>query len=312
MAIRLGEIFIQLGLSTASFTKGLNDAKKLAFGNEKEIERSIKIVGTAVAGMATAAATGLFFLSKRAIDNADQMGKLSQRFGIALEMLSGLGHAAKMEGVELEGLAKGLQHLSQFMVANGEGSKDLKEKFFELAEQFSMSKDGAEKAAAAQRIFGKAGAELIPLLNQGRAGIEAAWKEAEKLGLIFDSKTTAAADRFNDNLDRLKAISIGLANSLIAELLPTLDVLSRKLVDAGLDGKALGTSLGSFLGKQVRLTAIDFQNLTTNIDILEQHWKILTATMPGQIPAARAELTRLKAVLTDLARQSAIVRGEIE
>jgi hypothetical protein len=41
-----------------------------------------------------------------------------------------------------------------------------------VADKFENLKAGPEKASIAIRLFGRAGADLIPVLNQGRDGIE--------------------------------------------------------------------------------------------------------------------------------------------
>jgi hypothetical protein len=41
----------------------------------------------------------------------------------------------------------------------------------DLAEQFKNMPDGIGKATAAQQLFGKTGANLIPLLNSGKAAV---------------------------------------------------------------------------------------------------------------------------------------------
>jgi hypothetical protein len=250
MAIKITEIFVSLGLSSASFTKGMNDMKKLAFGSAKEIERSFKIIGVAVAGASAAAAAGLAALVKHQINVADGLHKLSQRTGIAVETLSGLAHAAKLSDVSTEQLGKGLQFLAKWMVANQRGGEDIKTVFFEMAERFSKTADGAQKTAAAMKVFGVAGAEMIPLLNQGRAELEAAWQEAEKLGLIIDSKTAAAAERFNDNLTRLQGVLVGFANQIMTENVGSLTLLSNWFLNTGIAAEKAGEDItAGFLNK---------------------------------------------------------------
>lgn len=73
----------------------------------------------------------------------------------------------------------------------------------DIAEKFKAMPDGAVKSALAIQIFGKAGALLIPTLDEGRAGLSALSAEAEKLGLVLtDTQVQVGAD-FNDALKRL-------------------------------------------------------------------------------------------------------------
>ena len=54
----------------------------------------------------------------------------------------------------------------------------------EVANAFSKFEDGTTKTALAIAIFGRAGADLIPLLNQGADGIRKMQEQAQRLGLV--------------------------------------------------------------------------------------------------------------------------------
>ena len=60
---------------------------------------------------------------------------------------------------------------------------------------------------------------MIPFLNEGREGLKAYADEAQRLGRVLDDETGAAAERFNDTLDRLNARK----TSLFAKALPSLE-----------------------------------------------------------------------------------------
>jgi TP901 family phage tail tape measure protein len=165
---------------------------------------------------------GLMAAGKAALDTADDLSKLSQKTGISVESLSLLKPIAEQSGISLEGLAKGMQKLATAMVEAAGGSKEQIETFsrlgvsvkdaagqirpteavlLDLADAFAALPDGAEKSALAVKIFGKAGVELIPFLNQGRAGIEELKQKFKELGLEISGDTAKAAEKFNDTLD---------------------------------------------------------------------------------------------------------------
>ena len=151
------------------------------------------------------------------IDHADELGKASQKFGVGVEALSGLEYAAKLTDVSFEGLEKGLGKLSKAMLdaaANpaGEAAKSFKALgvsatdaqgnlkstevlFGDIAEKFSNLQDGAGKTAIAIKLFGKAGADIIPLLNQGKTGIAGMVAEAEKFGIYYQRRNRGGGDR---------------------------------------------------------------------------------------------------------------------
>lgn len=202
------------------------------------------------------------------IDTLDQLDDLSEKSGIAVERLSALRFAGEAVGTPLEDIATGARKLAQNMAAAAGGSKDAAEAFkaigvevknvdgtlrssddvlLDIAERFSGYRDGAAKAALAQDIFGKAGERLIPLLNQGRTGIQALTREAEQLGAIIGDKPTKAAAELGDNLTKLKLAGEAVAIQSFAPLIEKLAELSQRLLDAKRNGTLLSDALSSLL-----------------------------------------------------------------
>src|SRR3972149_3382476 len=135
---------------------------------------------------ATATAGAFAYMVKQSIDLGDEMAKTSQKVGVPVETLSALKHAASLSGVEFESLTTGLRFLNKNMADTASGTGEAKDAFSamrisvkdskgemksteavlaEVADEFASSEDGANKTALAMRIFGRAGADLIPFLN---------------------------------------------------------------------------------------------------------------------------------------------------
>lgn len=55
-----------------------------------------------------------------------------------------------------------------------------------LADKFKAMPDGANKTALAMQIFGRQGAQLLPVLNKGRDGISELTDKAKDMGLVLD------------------------------------------------------------------------------------------------------------------------------
>src|SRR5690606_19760346 len=73
----------------------------------------------------------------------------------------------------------------------------------ELAERFSRMEDGAGKTEIAVRLFGDSGARLIPLLNQGAAGMASMAEQSDILGNTLTQKSAVAAADFSLAVDRV-------------------------------------------------------------------------------------------------------------
>lgn len=235
---RLGVV---LGLNTAEFQSGLAGAMK----SLDKLKPAIMAVGTA----ALAAGAGLAYLTKQSIDNMDALAKQSQMAGVTVESLSALSYAANLAGVSQEDLTASMVKLSKGLSEAKQGTGDALKAFEALginvkelanaddamkliAEQFSEIEDGAGKTALAVALFGKAGAQMIPLLNSGADGLKQMADEAEKLHKTISTETAKAAEEFNDSLTRLNAITQGLINKFVEGLLPTLNNITKSLFDA--------------------------------------------------------------------------------
>lgn len=168
-----------------------------------------------------AAIAGATILAKRALETAESFVELSQKTGVSVETLSAYAHAANLADVDIESFASSLGRLSKTMNAAAQGAKEAQQPFHDLrvefqnqqggqrplddvlgdiAEKFGAMPDGPRKAALAIELFGKSGNQLIPFLNQGRAGLAEMKAQAERLGLVFDTKMALAAETFNDNM----------------------------------------------------------------------------------------------------------------
>jgi lambda family phage tail tape measure protein len=242
-----------------------NDKTKAAFASAKA-----NIVGTADAANGLAKKLGTLagalvaadqvMKLRGAVDELDRLDDLSEKYGIAAKSLAAYTYASQVAGTETESFVIGLNKLSKNAAAAAGGDKALQQVFKtlavnvtdasgklrsaddilgDLADRFAGYEDGLEKAALAQEVFGKTGADMIPLLNKGRAGIESLKTEAQQLGLVYGDEVAKAAGDFNDNLKRLELASHALYLSIASELLPKLLELSNALIESKKNGTVL-------------------------------------------------------------------------
>ena len=254
---------------------GLQQASGRSEAAIKRIGARAAQVGTALATAGIAGVTAFGALVARSIETADNARKTAQAIGTTVETLTGLRHAADLSGVSNEELEKGLAKMARassdaaaglstqkaafetlgVAVTDSEGKlRPQRELLGDMAERFASMEDGTRKTALAQEIFGRSGTKLIPMLNQGRAGLAAMTDEAARLGLVIDDDTAAAAEQFRDNLTRLKGVFTGAVNLVAQRVLPILLDLSNRFVDAsgktgGFEGaiKAAETGLRGLL-----------------------------------------------------------------
>lgn len=248
----------QILISAVDQTKTAFDSIKRGLGGLTDTAKSVNgVLANLGVGVSLA---GIGAMIKSSIDSADALDEMAQRTGIAVESLSLLVPAAELSAVSTEKFEAGLKKLATGMLEAATGSETSAQKFgalgvavqnqdgtlrdseqvlLDLADRFKAMPDGAEKAALAVDIFGKAGAEMIPFLNQGRDGIGALKQEAAELGLQLSADTAAQAGNFNDALDKLKLATQSIGNQIIASLLPALNDMAGGMVESAKQGGTL-------------------------------------------------------------------------
>ena len=205
---------------------------------------------------------------KGAVDMLDQLDDLSEKTGIATEALSALRYAGEVVGTPVEALATGIRKLSLNMAAAAGGGKEQAAAFQAIgvsfknldgslrgsdqvlgaiADKFASFRDGPEKAALAVELFGKAGADMIPLLNKGSAGMDELRAEAERLGVVFSGDLAGQAAEFNDNLKKIQISAQGFATTLAGELVPSLNELARIMLESKDGSNSLAQIMGTGL-----------------------------------------------------------------
>jgi hypothetical protein len=227
----------------------LNVASGQIEGFARRATSSLARIGALFGGLSV---VGLTAGVKSAIDAFDEMNKAAQKTGTSVRTLSALRYAAEQADVPFETLQKGLQKFAKTLDAARDGSKDatqalqalgvssrsdLKEGLLGIADAFAKMPDGARKVALSLQLFGKAGAELIPFLNQGRDGIEGLMAEAEALGIVMDEKTAQAAEKFNDSLNTVSKSATAVGYALANQLLPGLSGVAKGMGEAAVAGK---------------------------------------------------------------------------
>lgn len=215
-----------------------------------KIGRSMTKAGTVMLGASAAVGGSILAVGKSTADYAGDMYDMARGAGIGVEAFQKLAYAGRMSGVETEKLSASLVKFDRMVAEAAGGNKTYMQTFEDLgikikdsagnlrqpneifedvADIFHNTEDGIGKTALAVELFGKSGADLIPMLNDGKAGLKAFYAEAERLGLVLSDETTAKGDAFSDQLENIGEQVKGVKLQLGAALIPALSAAAEKI-----------------------------------------------------------------------------------
>lgn len=230
------------------------------------VGRSASTIAAAVAGMAglggILSGAGISAMVKQSIDAADAMNDLSQRIGIAVQDLAKYELAAEQSGTSMEAIARGVKGLAGSMLEHGDALKnagitarDADGAMRQLADLFSRMPDGIEKTVLATKLFGKAGMDLIPMLNMGSKGLDESAQKSERYAAAM-ALLAPQADKFNDQMAEIalsgKVVGLTLAN----EVMPTLSSVAEEFGKVGITGEVVGKVLGEALAESFKAIVV--------------------------------------------------------
>lgn len=209
--------------------------------------------GQAIYGAMMAAARALQRFTIGALEAQDAALKSAQRLGMSVENLSALRYAAELSDVTMEsltsslsrfavGVAKGSDTLAVLGVATRNSDRSMRDTYeilSDVADRFAAMPDGIQKTALAVDLFGRGGAQLIPLLNAGKSGLAGMAEEARKLGVVIGEEAARRSEKFNDNMRALREAAKGVGMAIVNDLTPSLlrvtDAMLKWVKDGGVE-----------------------------------------------------------------------------
>lgn len=292
-------VLIELGVKVSN--KGKGALKRLG-----STMRSLgKIAGKGLLIGGSAAVVGLIAMTKAAANAGDAFGKMSKRTGLTVKFLTGLKHAAALSGMEFEAIEKTTKKLSKAAYDASQGlvtyqrdfdalgvsvtdaNGDLKgteELWRESTLALSKLKDGLKKTALAQNLFGKAGAKLLPMLTEGKKGLNDMMQESEDLGNVWNKKTTKDAENMNDALLRVETVIKNMGSRLVVDLIPAVTEMATSTVEWYKANKEIiDQRIGAaaeFLSKGLATAAGNAETFADNVSILYGVLKRVASVKP--------------------------------
>ena len=239
----IAKLSIDLEARLTKLESDLKQATSLAekaSGQIKSAFSGLTLMFTGLAGaLSVGALKGAF---DRYVEGAANMQKLAVVTGTTTEKISALVSVAKLSNTEVGQVEAGMVRLTAALSKAGEESKGAGKAFSlleldpdqlrgmgtaealqEVAKAFSEVEEGSSKTALAVAIFGKAGAELLPYLEDLAAN-----------GALVAKVTTEqgqAAKEYEQSLKKLEAAKSAVAKTISAELVPAAAVFVKTLAE---------------------------------------------------------------------------------
>ncbi|MFZ5440460.1 MAG: hypothetical protein ACOZQL_10650 [Myxococcota bacterium] len=255
-------------------------------------------------------------------DFAGTVGDAATMTGVGAERLQELGYAAVQSGSSLEEVVQSLTFLNRNLSAAAHGSagaaeafaklgvrtrdasgavRDTYTVFLEAADALSKLPPGADRAAASMDLFGRSGARLLPLFEDGAEGLRVMAGEARAMGAVMSGESIASAKSFGDGLAAMQVVLEGVRHEmgalLISELEPVLTAFKEwVLANRQLISQKVKSFIDALAGS-VKLVLGVVRALSKALTVLADNWKLI-AMVIGSLVLAKMIL--MKGALLDL------------
>jgi hypothetical protein len=280
MAKNFGRVNVSISASTGGLTAGLSRASKTLTGFASQVTSSLNPLRMlssvaqstfgqlALFSMARGAVNTLLGMGSAAAESADQISKLSRRLGTTYGELAGLKLAGDLAGVGIDTIAAAMTKSDVAMQKAASGSKTATaafatlgltaeqlqgmsspDRFEAIASAISGLATPAERAAAAVALFGRSGAQLLPLFEGGADGIRNAVREANSFGLALTNAQGVDIENMNDSFTRVHSAIQGIIQQVTAYLAPAITAIAKQFTD--FVGSVGGANIGQAIGEGI-------------------------------------------------------------
>ena len=250
--------------ASAAFDKLAKDVKGLRSGlGTLTAISGAQLFGQIASGV-SAATQSLYGMSAAAAETIDTLSKLATRTGQTYSEIAGLALAGDLAGVGVDKIGNALTKADRAFVLASQGSKTATAAFAAIglslqdlqgksgSERFEAIADGiaalpseAERAAASIALFGKAGADLLPLFAGGGEGIRQATEQAERFGLAVTNVQGTSVEAMNDSWTLVEKAIEGVVTQITANLAPAITAVNEAFTNfvTGFGGANIGEAI---------------------------------------------------------------------
>ena len=284
----------------------------------KGIAKGAVAVGTAVVGAATTLGAGALKMATDTSNAADEIDKMSQKVGLSRTAYQEWDYVLSQNGMDISSLQTGVKSLTAQMDKAASGSGDAADMFKQLGVEVTNA-DGSlrsqedvfndtiaalqgvdnetERARLATKLFGKAGTEMAPLLNQSADSVQALKDKAHELGMVMSDETIDAGVKFTDTMDTLKRSFGGIMTQLGGAVIPIVqkfaDLIQEKM-----------PQIQAFIQRLTPILESVFDNVLPPLfDLIESLLPILFDLLESLLPVFEQIITAVLPVIVQLIQE---------
>lgn len=260
------ELKVIISAEVTKLKKGVEDAEKQIKGFKehvkdagKDVDANFARMGGAIesamkigAAAAVVAGVAIYEFASKTAETADNIDKMSQRLGLSRQAYQELDYVLSQSGSNIDSFGMGVKSLLANMDSANEGNATAAANFAALGVSvsdasgalrsqeevlqdvivaFQAMENGSEKNRLATELFGRAGQDIIPLLNAEAGRFEELTAKANELGLIMSDDAVNAGVEFTDTLDTLQRSIGAVGNEIGAELMPYVTDAMQYIID---------------------------------------------------------------------------------
>lgn len=197
--------------------------------------------GALIAGLSIGAVTAAI---GKYTEFTGRINDMSAKTGIGTEALQRLKFAAEQNGGSIELVTAAIGKLGNNLAGgnkNAVGALDAlglslntirsmepDKAFTAIGDAIAKVEDPMARTKLAMDLFGKSGAELLPMM---RGNLSETAAEADRLGIVMSDSAVKAGDDFGDTLDKLSLVGGSLINQVLAPMVPALSMVASWLGD---------------------------------------------------------------------------------
>jgi hypothetical protein len=275
----IGKVSAVFSASTSGLTAGTRQAGSAMKSLQSEVAslrgsmsalvaiNGAQLFGSIVSG-ASQAINSMISMGQAQAEVIDGQSKLAARLGFTYGEFAGLALAGELAGVSMDQIGTAATKADVAFVRASQGSAaaqaafaglglNLQQlaglnaagRFDAIAASIAALPTEAQRAAAAVQIFGRAGAQLLPLFAGGAEGIQQAREEAERLGLTLTTVQGQDVEAMNDAFTLAGQAISGVVQQVVAFLSPAITGVVDQFTQ--FIGNIGGANIGQAIGEGI-------------------------------------------------------------